>query len=68
MFGSIHPDFRNASTRGPSAPPLMVQDKSLNMAIQIRKQGYNDNILKVNSSLSGETASDENSFIKRLLR
>ena len=43
-------------------------DKSFNMDLKIRELGYNDNILKVHSSLSGEKASDSNSFIKRLLR
>jgi hypothetical protein len=38
------------------------------MAVNIRKQGYNDNILKVQSSLLGEKAADSNSFTTRLIK
>jgi hypothetical protein len=46
----------------------VTKDKGLKLTKQIRDQGYNDNILRVNSALSGEKASDSNSFIKRLLK
>ena len=68
MLGPLQPNFRNARTRGDSRPPLEILDKGLKMAVNIRKQGYNNNILKVNSSLLGEKAADSNSFITRLIR
>ena len=46
----------------------MIKDRGLDMAMKIRERGFNDNILKVHSSLLGEKASDSNSFTKRLLR
>jgi hypothetical protein len=38
------------------------------MAENIKKLGYNDNILKVQSALLGEKAADSNSFTTRLIR
>ena len=46
----------------------MIKDKGLDMALKIREYGFDDNIVKVNSSLLGEAAADSNSFTKRLLR
>ena len=45
----------------------MFSDKGLQMATNIRKLGYYDNILKVQSSLGDKVAS-ANSFIIRLIR
>ena len=68
MLGPLQSNFRNTRTRGGSRPPLEILDKGVKMALNIRKQGHNDNILKVNSSLLGEKAADSNSFITRLIR
>ena len=63
--------FRSATTREADKKidkKIMIKDTGLKMTEAIRKLGYNEQILTVYSSLVGETASDANSFTRRLIR
>ena len=70
VLDSLQSFLRNASTRDVAAAKkkIKIKDKSLQMIMNIRELGYDDQILKVHSSQLGETASDSNSFTGRLLR
>ena len=66
-------NFRNKArdiSAGHHKPPLLeIQDEDgFERKQEIKKLGFNDQILVVSSTLLGDTASDTNSFTLRLTR
>ena len=73
MFVEKNPIFRNKardiSAGHHKAPLLEIQDEDgFERKQEIKKLGFNDQILVVSSTLLGDTASDTNSFTLRLTR
>ena len=67
-------DFRNAFREGrlnhrkPIPVMAVKNERGFNLKMDIKRLGFNDQILIINSSLLGDTAKDSNSFTQRLLR
>ena len=67
-------DFRNAFREGrlnhrKPAPVMAVKnERGFNLKMDIKRLGFNDQILIINSSLLGDRAKDNNSFTQMLLR